>query len=121
MFGAEACTRLPWNISTDARLSGRRDDADAILDSSSESRDGILVERPQRVGRRRLVMPGREHALLVARGIKHQRAVDRHHLVQEYRDVHCARLGHAVVARPGAVILMPLPDVALEGGLGVES
>ena len=29
-------------------------------------------------------------------------------------------LRHAVVALPGAVILVPLPDVALEGGLGVE-
>ena len=29
-------------------------------------------------------------------------------------------LRHAVVARPGAVILVPLPDVALERGLGVE-
>jgi hypothetical protein len=35
-------------------------------------------------------------------------------------DVHGARFRHAVVARPGAVILVPLPDVALEGGLGVE-
>ena len=53
-------------------------------------------------------------------GNEHQRAVDRHHLVKEHRDVHGAGLRHAVVARPGAVVLVPLPDVALEGGLGVE-
>ena len=51
---------------------------------------------------------------------QHQRAVDRHHLVEEDRDVHRARLRHAVVALPGAVILVPLPDVAGEGGFGVD-
>ena len=49
-----------------------------------------------------------------------QRAVDRHHLVEEHGDVHGPRLRHAVVARPGAVVLMPLPDVAFEGRLGIE-
>ena len=51
---------------------------------------------------------------------QHQRAVDRHHLVHEHRDVHRPRLGHAVIARPGAVILMPLPDIAFEGRFGVD-
>ena len=51
---------------------------------------------------------------------QHQRAVDRHHLVEEDRDVHRARLRHAVVALPGAVILVPLPDVAGEGRFGVD-
>ena len=49
-----------------------------------------------------------------------QRPVDRHHLVEKHRDIHGARPRHAVVARPGPVVLMPLPDVAFEGGLGVE-
>ena len=65
-------------------------------------------------------MAGGEHALFVAFGNDHQRAVDRQDVVEEDGDVHRARLGHAVVARPGAVILMPLPDIALEGSLGVE-
>src|SRR5260370_7080798 len=51
---------------------------------------------------------------------QHQRTVDRHHLVEKDRDVHRARLWHAVVALPGAVILMPLPDVAGEGRFGVD-
>ena len=51
---------------------------------------------------------------------QHQGAVDRHHLVEEDRDVHRARLRHAVVALPGAVILVPLPDVAGEGRFGVD-
>src|ERR1700683_4897352 len=65
-------------------------------------------------------MAGRQHALLVALRDQKQRAVDRHHLVEEHRDIHGARLRHAVVARPSAVILMPLPDIALERGFGVE-
>src|SRR4029434_6384665 len=39
---------------------------------------------------------------------------------EEDRDVHGARLGHAVVALPGAVVLMPLPDLTIEGRLGVD-
>ena len=65
-------------------------------------------------------MAGGEHALLVAFRNEQQRAVDRHHLVEKHRDVHGARVRHAVVALPGAVVLVPLPDVAFEGGLGVE-
>ena len=53
-------------------------------------------------------------------GNQQQRAVDRHDFVEEDRNVHGARVRHAVVALPGAVVLVPLPDVALEGGLGVE-
>src|SRR6202035_4928600 len=49
-----------------------------------------------------------------------QGTVDRHHLVEEDRDVHGARLWHAIVTLPGAVILMPLPDVAGEGRFGVD-
>src|SRR5690348_3790464 len=49
-----------------------------------------------------------------------QRSVDGHHLVKEHGDVHGARLGHSVVARPRAIVLMPLPHITLEGGLGVE-
>src|SRR6478609_7699742 len=51
---------------------------------------------------------------------EHQRAVYRHHFVEENRDIHRPRLRHAVVARPGAVILMPLPDIAIEGRFGIE-
>src|ERR1700733_12770840 len=56
----------------------------------------------------------------VATRHQHQRPVDRHNLIQEYSDVHRPRLGHAVVARPGAVILVPLPDIARKGGFGVD-
>ena len=66
------------------------------------------------------IVAGGERAVLVAFGNHHQRAVDRQHLVQEDRDVHCPRLRHAVVARPGAVILVPLPHVAFERRLGVD-
>ena len=49
-----------------------------------------------------------------------QRAVELVHLVDEHREVHGARLGHVVVGLPGAVVLVPLPDVAVEGGLSVD-
>ncbi len=87
---------------------------------AAEPRHGVLVERPQRIGRGRACRGRPRTRPAVAAGNEQQRAVDRHHLVEEHRDVHGARLRHAVVARPGAVVLVPLPDVALEGGLGVE-
>src|ERR1700738_3689834 len=65
-------------------------------------------------------MSGGERAALVAARYQHQRAVEREYLVEEHRDVHRARLRHAVVARPGAVILVPLSHVALERRLVVE-
>ena len=65
-------------------------------------------------------MLGRQRPVLVALRDQHQRAVDRHHLVHEHGDVHRTRLGHAVVARPSAVILVPLPDIALERRLRVD-
>ncbi len=65
-------------------------------------------------------MRGLEIAGVLALRHQHQGAVDRHHLVEEDRDVHGAWFGHAVVALPGAVILVPLPDVAGEGGFGVD-
>src|SRR5262249_27020467 len=45
---------------------------------------------------------------------------DRQRLVEEDRDIHGARLRHAVVTRPGAVVLVPLPDVTLERRFGVD-
>ena len=65
-------------------------------------------------------MAGGERAAFMALRNEHQRAVDRQHLVEEDRDIHRARLRHAIVARPGAVVLVPLPDLAFECGLGVE-
>ena len=61
-----------------------------------------------------------QRPVFVAFRNEHKRPVERQDLVQEHRDVHRARLRHAVVARPGAVILMPLPHVAFESGLGIE-
>src|SRR5215212_6737398 len=65
-------------------------------------------------------MPGLKRAGLVALRDEHQRTIDRHHLVEEDGDVHGPRLRHAVVASPGAVVLVPLPELALEGRLGVD-
>src|SRR5712691_7901585 len=65
-------------------------------------------------------MAGRKRAVLVALRDDHQRAIDRHHLVEKHRDVHRPRLRHAVIARPGAVVLVPLPYLALERRFGVD-
>jgi hypothetical protein len=63
---------------------------------------------------------GTQHALAVALGDQQERPIDGHHLIKEHRNVHGARFGHAVVARPGPVILVPLPNVPFKRGLGVE-
>ena len=94
----------------------RRDDA-AVRD---QLRDGLVVDRPQRIARRAQVVARRNHALLVAARNEHERPVELVHLIQEDRDVHRARLGHEVVARPGTVVLVPLPHVAVEGLLAVD-
>ena len=65
-------------------------------------------------------MTGLDHATFVAARNDVERAVEFGHLIEEQRDVHGARLGHLVVPRPGAVILMPLPDIPVEGGFAVD-
>ena len=98
-----------------ARLAGWRDDT-ALGDKPGHC---LLVQRPQRIRRGDGVVAGLQHALRVAARNQHQRAVDRHHLIEEHRNVHRPRLRHAVVARPGAVILVPLPDVAVNAALAL--
>ena len=66
------------------------------------------------------VVPGLEHPVLVAPGKEDQRSVGGGHVVEEDRDVHRARLRHLVVAMPGAEVLVPLPDLAVEGRLRVD-
>jgi hypothetical protein len=47
-------------------------------------------------------------------------AVERAHLVQEDVEVERQRLGHAVLAVMGREVVVPLPDLADEGGLHVD-
>jgi hypothetical protein len=56
----------------------------------------------------------------VARWDQPQRPADRHDFIHEHGDIRRARLVHTVTARPGAVILVPLPDIALERRLRVD-
>src|SRR4030095_9102595 len=97
-------------------FAGRGDDA-AVLHKLGHHG---LVERPERIAGGGLVVPGLKRAALVALGNEHQWSVVGHDFIEEDRDVHGARLGHAVVALPGAVVLMPLPDLTIEGRLGVD-
>src|SRR6185312_4397495 len=63
---------------------------------------------------------GFDRAFLVALRDEVQWTVELVHFVDEHREVHGARLGHVVVGLPGAVVLVPLPDVAVERGLPVD-
>ena len=51
---------------------------------------------------------------------EHERAVELVDLVEEDRHVHGARLGHEVIVLPRAVVLVPLPHIAVEGHLPVD-
>src|SRR3546814_17694217 len=66
------------------------------------------------------VMTRLERAFPVTPRDEHQSAVELGHVLEEKRNVHRTRRRHQIVARPGAVILMPLPDVAVEGRLRVD-
>ena len=65
-------------------------------------------------------MLGFNHAFFVTAGDEHQRAVVLGHIIQKYRDVHCAFGRHMVIVQPGTVVLVPLPDVTLKGHLAVD-
>ena len=65
-------------------------------------------------------MPGVDHALFVATRNEHQRAVELVHLVEKNRDIHRALSWHEVVVFPCAVVLMPLPHIALKRHLAVD-
>src|SRR5437016_12164328 len=56
----------------------------------------------------------------MAAGNEHQRPIELVDLVEENRDVHRASLGHQIVVLPGAVVLVPLPDVAVESHFAVD-
>ena len=85
-----------------------------------EAPHGRMVQGPQRVARRLDVVAGVEHAGAVAFRDEHQGAVELGHVVEEQGDVHGPGLGHRVVAHPGAIVLVPLPLVAVERRLGVD-
>src|SRR5262247_2496521 len=82
--------------------------------------DSIVVNRPQRVAGGRDVVLGIEHAERMATWDKHQWAVELVDLVEKDRHIHGARLGHEVVILPGAIVLVPLPEVTLEGHLAID-
>ena len=99
----------------------RRDDAAMLAAGALDQlRDQCVIERPQRIARRREVVGRVDDAFLVAARNEHQRSVECIHVVEKNRDVHCALGGHQIVVAPGAVVLVPLPDVAFERRLAVD-
>ena len=57
---------------------------------------------------------------LVAVRYAQGRAIRGRHVIKEHGDVHSPRFWHVIIVRPCAVILMPLPDVAIEGRYGAH-
>ena len=82
--------------------------------------DQVVVDRPQRVTGGGQIVFGIHHALFVAAGNEHQRAIEFVHIVQKNGDVHGALCGHHVVIEPSAVVLVPLPYVTLKGHLAID-
>ena len=80
----------------------------------------VVIYRPQRIAGGREVVLGVDHPQLMAARDEHQRSVELIDLVKKDGDIHRARLGHLVVVLPGAVILVPLPDITVEGHLAVD-
>ena len=66
------------------------------------------------------VIVRRDHAELVGTGDEHSGSVELGNVVEEQGRVDDAGLGHAVILKPGAVILMPMPDLSVMGVLGVD-
>src|SRR5439155_25296023 len=97
------------------RALGRDDDAPI-----HELLDRLVVDRAEGITGGGDVMLRLQHAELMAAGNEHQRAIELVHLVEEDRDVHRSGLGHLVVGVPGAVVLVPLPDVSVERLLAVD-
>ena len=65
-------------------------------------------------------MAGFDDAQCVGAGDEVKGAVEFGDFIQEEGDVHRAGFGHLVVACPSAIILMPLPNIPVEGGFGVD-
>src|SRR5262249_46662461 len=66
------------------------------------------------------VMLGVQDAKCVAARNEHQRAVELVDLIKEDRHIHGTSLRHEVIVLPGTVVLVPLPEIALEGHLAVD-
>ena len=105
-------------VKQDHRTGGafRRDDA-ALVD---EPADCLVVDGPQRIAGGCGVVFGVDHAALVAARNEHQRPVELVDVAEKDRHVHRPRLWHQIVVLPRAVILVPLPDVSVEGHLAVD-
>ena len=93
-----------------------RDDAATI----DQLRDRLVVDRPERIAGGRQIVAGRDGALFVRARYEEQRAVELVDLIEKHRDVHRAGIGHVVIGLPGAVVLVPLPDVAVESLFAID-
>ena len=97
------------------RTLGRRDAA-----PFNQPRHGVLVQGPKWVRRCLNVMTGVQYAALMAFRYDIKRPIKFVHSVQKDGQIHGPGLGHVVVALPDAVVLVPLPDIAVKGSLAVQ-
>ena len=65
-------------------------------------------------------MLGIHHPFLVTTRDEHQGAIKGIHIIQKDRHVHRALSRHQIIIEPRAVILMPLPHIALKRHLAVD-
>ena len=61
-----------------------------------------------------------EYPVFVTPGNEQEWPVRGRHFIDEDGNVHGPRLRHTVIPVPRPEVLMPLPDVAVEGGFGVD-
>ena len=61
-----------------------------------------------------------EHAERMAARDEHQGTIELINFIEEDRHIHRTCLRHEVVGLPGAIVLVPLPEVTLEGHLAVD-
>ena len=82
--------------------------------------DQCVVDCPQRITGCSEIVLGLDDAFFMTAGDEHQGTIEGVHIIQENRNIHGTLGWHHVVVQPGAVILMPLPDVAFKRHLAVD-
>src|ERR1700733_11865717 len=61
-----------------------------------------------------------DHSSAVATPEKHQRAVKLSAVIDEHRGCQGTWAGHSILMMPKNIVLVPLPDLTLEGSLRVD-
>src|SRR6185369_5231655 len=82
--------------------------------------DRSAIDAPQRITRRNDIECRRHWTALVRTQNEPQRSVELADIVEKDMKVERQRLGDAIFGVMRGKIIMPLPDLAFEGGLGID-